>query len=933
MTGYSFPQQNVEAVVGNGRTIARATAGGVAFVFAGAADRLRLHVGGRPAGELPVSTLVRPGAARYAFPGLVAVTHAAAPDADGYLILVESAAGERTEITLEAEAEGIGGEGDVLITPAGIIRSSGSGEATAADGAGRITVTVSPGGSVSFLAGAGEAVERLRARPAAEWVAEWEALYRGRGLRLRTPDPRLDLAVDAMKHHMQLGWAWEPGGSGMMVCDIFRWRDVWSRDFGSGFGPGALVADLYPAVRETLDYEVRRHAAVPPWHYKVSDDASQGGSAEGLGWLMKLVWRLYQHAGDADELRRYTDAFEPWVQAWADRDRGGLVVDSTEWMDHSRYLRLPEGQRTLYSNVLYYAALRRLRHAKAALGDEAAAERYRGLAARTRQALHDAFWNEAGYFNNAVQWGVPDTAVMLADNAIAVTEGVASRNERFRVLETLRERCWRPAGSVTCDLPMKYVAEGNDHNVKVWPWWMAHEAKARFLNYDAEGGLHVVGKIVETLERPTLPGLCEEYLNPDGSQDDVAGHAFITGAGATLDALLYGMVGLKHVGAGERRLRLAPQVPRGWEAWSADAALYEGRIAFEQSPDAYRITTAGTRTEELDLRIPPRESVAAVTLDGREIRPERYEEGASEFLRLPLEPGEAQAVEVHFSPSRTTVGVLARPSALPAPLEGAEPALMDEPRLFADVLQGFIANAVSYFGEMRHVAARDLDGLTKDRLLIVAGNELPYRTKGGDPVPPMIEGFLNEGGSVLLLGPRFAPIEEDTPGQLGEKGGAFWWKVWDAGRWVDYDPRAEATVERPQHDGTVYWGEGPLFQAWEHRVGLFGFETACRGVFDVEGFAVDEEQPVEVVYTDFAARRPWVFHPLAFTERVDPTVTGPRPERYPCAALLHNAETDARIVVVAPTLCSRADLLHRVLRHVVRPAEAPVVLASAEDGG
>ncbi|HYE94578.1 MAG TPA: hypothetical protein VD962_00070, partial [Rubricoccaceae bacterium] len=143
-----------------------------------------------------------------------------------------------------------------------------------------------------------------------------------------------------------------------------------------------------------------------------------------------------------------------------------------------------------------------------------------------------------------------------------------------------------------------------------------------------------------------------------------------------------------------------------------------------------------------------------------------------------------------------------------------------------------------------------------------------------------------------------------------------------AGQWVDYDPRAEEVTEAPTQQGAVYWGEGPLFRAWEHRHGLFGFEGSFRGVYDVGGDVIDAEQPVAIVYTDWAVRKPWTFHPLAFTVREDPVVTGPHPERYPCAALLWNEETGARIILVAPALCSRADLLHRVLGLVVEPVAA-----------
>jgi hypothetical protein len=251
---------------------------------------------------------------------------------------------------------------------------------------------------------------------------------------------------------------------------------------------------------------------------------------------------------------------------------------------------------------------------------------------------------------------------------------------------------------------------------------------------------------------------------------------------------------------------------------------------------------------------------------------------------------------------------------------------MDEPRLFADILQGFVRAAVSYFGALRHVAAREIGTLDgPGDLLVVVGNELPWTTKRGQSVPDMIDGFLARGGSLLLLGPRFPRIDLTASyhggAQMGGHAGLFWWKVWKGGRWQDVRPRTGETTDHPVHDGTVYWGDGPLFAAWEHGLGLFGFETPCRGVFDVEGNVVDPDQEVGVVYTDWTVAKPWTFTPLAFTRREDQQTTGPHRERYPCAALLANEDTGARIVVVAPAICSRADLLHHILAHVATPAE------------
>ena len=830
MNGYSFPGHNVETIVGNGRLIARVRAGSAEFVFAGPADGLTLALNGEHLDGLAVDTEVRPGQSLYTLPGRAAVTYASQPDALVTVVLVEMLGGEGGEWTLHlagaCDTPGVTAPPVAAVwTPAGVPEPAvGAADATVTLRLDAATDAAPARGA--FVLGDPLAVAAVLAAGPFESAAAWAAGLAERGLRLRTPDGDLDRAVVFAKAHMQLGYDWRPDGpdgvplpGGKMVCDIFRWRDVWSRDFGSGFGPGGIVADMYEAVLQTLDYEAARYAAHDPAGLKVSDDTSQGGSAEAMGWVLKLVWRVYKHTGDTDWLARMTAAFEPWVQMWVSRDTDddGLVVDVTEWMDHSRFLRLPEGQRTLYSNTLYYAALRRMAHICAALDRPADADRYRSLAERSRTGIHEAFWNEAGYFNNAVQWGVPDTGLFLADNAIAVVERIASRNERFRILDTLRERAWRAFGTVTTDLPMHYLDAANDHNVKVWPWWMAHEAKARFQNFDADGGLHVLGKIVDTFARPTLPGLCEEYLNPDdGSQDDVVGHAFITGSGALLDAVLYGLVGLSLPEPGERTLRLAPAVPRTWTDWSADIDLFQGRLCLDQSPDGYRVEISGTRATTFELRVPPREAVDLITLDGAEAEPERVEDGASTLLRFALTPGADHVVEVGFAQRRSFTGDFAMPP-LPPPVAVAQPLLMDEPRLFADILQSFVRSAVSFFGRMRHVAAREIGTLDgPGDLLVIVGNELPLRTKRGASVPRMIDGFLGRGGSLLLLGPRFPAIDITANyhggAQMGGQAGMFWWKDWQGGRWVDVDPRTRQALPDPEHVGTVYWGAGPALR-------------------------------------------------------------------------------------------------------------------------
>ena len=907
---------DVETVVGNGRLVARVRAGSAEFVYGGPASGYRLLVDGRPPTD--VTTEVWPGRTRYVVAGRGAVTVAADPDADVLAVLVEAAGGaEPAAWTLDLtarqpDAEGApgSGPGPAVETARGVVAvwggAGGAPEVRTPDASsGTLTVRVEPGGRAAFLLGDENAVGAVG--DAAEAVGPWAARYAARGLRLKTPDATLDRAVAFARAHHQLGYDWTPGADGRpggpsskLVCDIFRWRDVWSRDFGSGFGPGGIAAGMTDAVLATLDYEAARHAAHDPAGLKVSDDASQGGSAEGLGWTLSLVWLVYLHTGDRDWLGRMADAFFPWVEVWIGRQRDGLVVDSTEWMDHSRFLRLPEGQRTLYSNALWAAALDRSAHVADALGRADAAGRYRRLAERARQSVRRTFWNEDGHFNNAVQWGVPDTALMLADTAVACTERIGSAAERARALAEVRARLWRPFGTVTCSPPMRYVADENDHNAKVWPWWMAWEAKARFLHGDVEGGLLVLGKIADTFGWPTFPGLCEEYFDAeDGGQDAVAGHAFITGSGAFLDAVQRGLVGLEVCAPGERHVRLAPAAPRAWDAWEADLDLVAGRLALRLSSGGIDVDLDRTRVERLDVCVPSRHAVRVATVDGEPVEPTWDEDSGATLVQLSVPAGGRHTVRLEFAPS---------PGALSAAFRVGRAFTLSEPAGLPDGLDSVV-------GTVRSLGAGGIGGLGGGDVLAVAGNAVPYRTASGDPVPEALAAFLDRGGALLLLGPRAADVDVEAPyhggAQMGGHARLLRWQVQENGRWADVDGLP---------DGAVYWGEGPLFPLWEHEVGLFGIGLRCRGVADADGADLDPDVEVGSVYTDWAVRAPWAFWPLAYTRRVRQLVVGPRVERAPCAALLHNRETGGRVVVVAPAVCARPGLLRPVLRRALAAA-------------
>jgi hypothetical protein len=267
-----FPSKTPMGLVGNGASIVKVRPGGFDFFEGGnAVGRFRLIVDGEPY-ELQAddaSSSFFPGGVSYRLTvsGVeVEVLHGgtgAIPYAAG--VYVRNAKG-RVELEIESK-------GEPALAPTGRVR---------------ISLQHREGFVVLSTAGfkRPSSWETLRAL--------FEAPYR-EGFRIETPDVKLDRAVPFNRFLIDLGF-----NGYLHVCELFRWRDVWSRDLGSGLAPGAMIDGQFSAARTTIDYDLHRHAIANPRGLKVTEDASQGGSAEGLAWLTRAVWRYYLLMGDRE---------------------------------------------------------------------------------------------------------------------------------------------------------------------------------------------------------------------------------------------------------------------------------------------------------------------------------------------------------------------------------------------------------------------------------------------------------------------------------------------------------------------------------------------------------------------------------------------------------------------------------------------------------
>src|SRR3990167_1320603 len=417
-----------------------------------------------------------------------------------------------------------------------------------------------------------------------------------KGFQVRTPSPAVDRAARFCQFLLDLGF-----DGRLHVSELFRWRDIWSRDLGTGLAPGSLVGGRFDAARISIQYDLARYKAANPRGLRITEDASQGGSAEGTAWLTRAVWRDYLLSGDRAFLAEAAGTLRPWVRAWIDRDadEDGLVIDVTEWMDHSRFFLFPDGALGLYSNALFADLMGTFSKIEKELGDEtAAAARLDALRRKTARAINDVLWNEsAGAYDNLSIFGRNDQRLSSAENALAVLAGVAPPDRARRALQTVRDRNWRKAGSVTIAPAMTHVDDKNDQNVRVWPWWNAVEARARFRTGDTAGAVHLLEKCAATLEDEHYPGLIEELLTPEGVTE--GGHAFLSAAGTFLDALYEGLLGIEILEAGCARIRVSPHTP-DWKAWEAAVPLPGGDLSVSFADGVLRIRVTDPRVKVVE---------------------------------------------------------------------------------------------------------------------------------------------------------------------------------------------------------------------------------------------------------------------------------------------------------------------------------------------
>lgn len=586
---------------------------------------------------------------------------------------------------------------------------------------------------IKFKNGIGEIVLSTNAQPIKQTFEklkkEFSNQYKN-GFSLSTPNTLIDRAIPFNKYLLDLGF-----DGNLHVCEIFRWRDVWSRDLGSGLVPGSMAGGQFSRARTTLEYDLNRYAIKNPKGLKATEDPSQGGSAEGTAWLTNAVWKYYLLTNDKDFLIKAKNILLPWVNAWIDRDyrNEGLLVDVTEWMDHSRFFLFPDGARILYSNALFVDLLNTFSKIEKELGDTSSSQNFVLIRNRFIKGINNVLWNDSTKeYDNLSLWNKRDARSSSAENMLAILSGLVPQDRIQSILESVKKNNWRSAGSTTIFPPMTHVELYNDHNYKMWPWWNAVEAKVRFLNGDIDGGIHLLESCSKTLDDEHYPGLMEELTSIDGVTE--GGNAFLSAAGSYQNAIVEGLLGIEILEPGCKRIKIVPNTPKKWKDWNATIPLPQGEIKLVQKNGKLKIQITDPRVKFVETR-------NDVVVNGAE----RIDISQQSYVDLNALP-EIEPIQYPDFVNRTAV------------------VFYDS--LFSkniDLSQEFFNKIIS-IDELAEINNRNINAL------IIPGNVLPLKTTNGSELKPILDKFLNDGKAIVFYGAAM-----NDRGTMGETAGLIDW--------------------------------------------------------------------------------------------------------------------------------------------------------------
>ena len=339
-----------------------------------------------------------------------------------------------------------------------------------------------------------------------------------------------------------------PDGSTKRVLNAGsrNFREPWARDFGFA-SYGLLALGELGAVRDTLEaflnfqrpggqLPVKIHATSVVTRFLYSlfkreqpvymplrpkyQTGHRSASLDGNALLVIAGLNYLTKSSDQDFANTYWPALKrgvDWLGNFAP-ERDGLLYQSAyaDWADS-----IARAGRVLYTNVIYWKALREMAETAQKLGESKDQAGYMRLQERVANSIQERFWREdLGYFITHRRF----KNLSSSGNLLAIAWGLARQAQAESILQRMREFHMAepvPTQTVNKAYPRRFIALENRlggipyyHTRAAWLWLGAWHAIALQRTGHSERAQQVFKRMAEIIVRD---GEVHEVYAPQGN--------------------------------------------------------------------------------------------------------------------------------------------------------------------------------------------------------------------------------------------------------------------------------------------------------------------------------------------------------------------------------------------------------------------------------
>lgn len=469
---------------------------------------------------------------------------------------------------------------------------------------------------IAIAAGTGDRAETVRgyrrllsrAREIYDARVRRAAALREGGLRVDTPDDRLDLALEWAKVNLDeqtvcnpdlgcgLVAGWGPSGDGTRPG--FGWffgGDAAINSFAmAATGQWASAADglrflaKYQRADGKIPHEVSQAAGVIPWFEEYPYAYYHADTTPF--WLLAL-WRQWKASGDAVLLGElWPAARKAW--AWSlphDTDGDGIIENTTGGLGAIEVGAIGEGiHQDVYLAAVWTRAAGAMAEMAEARGEPRLAAEARGLEAKARASIESRYWIEsAGHHAFGVLRSGRTNDTLTVWPATAAAFSLFEPTHAARTLEALSGH------ALTADWGARMLStesplyDPTHYNMgAVWPFVTGFVALGHYQYARPWAGYPLVDALCQMAfdwargRHPEL--LSGAYYRP---LDTAVPHQFFA-TSMLVSPVAYGLLGFEPDAPG-RRARLSPQLPPQWGTLRvAGLPVGDARLslAIEQEP-------------------------------------------------------------------------------------------------------------------------------------------------------------------------------------------------------------------------------------------------------------------------------------------------------------------------------------------------------------